>query len=313
MSVHDQRSPRQNPRVRRGRPRLIARWAILASSLLVGGAGCSLPRSLTAPERYGHGLVIVLPGIEGGGPVARGIAIGLDKGGVTSAIELYDWSVGVPGAFLINLANYPRNLEQARRIADRIVQYRKDYPGAPVHLIGHSGGGGMALLALEALPVGRRIDAAILLAAAVSPARDLRSALRRVETLYNFYSEQDFGFLKVGTTVFGDMDREFGPAAGAVGFRKPDGLSPDEQSLYDDRLRQVAWGRSLERKGVSGGHFGWASPRFAREYLAPMIVTIESRQSVERFDLRPGLARPMPQERDSRRFREQTAAELNSR
>jgi len=225
--------------------------------------------------------VFVLPGIEGRSVWNRDIALGLDEGGVTSAIEVYDWTTGVPGTFVYNLADLERNRRQARGLADRILAYRDRYPGSPVHLVGHSAGGGIAVLALEALPPGRQIDQAILLAPALSPDYDLSTALRRTRYgICNFYSTRDVSFLKLGTSLFGPIDRAFGMSAGAVAFRTPDGLNEADRALYATRLRQVRWNPRMKEVGASGSHLGWASRKFAGEYLAPLIRQNEAARPV---------------------------------
>lgn len=254
-------------------------WLLLAvfGVCLVGGLGCQLPHRVQRTDRYLRGIVFVLPGIEGRSVWNRNIAVGLDEGGVASAIEVYDWTVGVPGSLVYNLADLGRNRRQAERLARRIVEYRARYPGSPVHLVGHSGGGGIAVLALEALPPGRQIDMAILLAPALSADYDLTTALRRTRYgICNFYSTRDVGLLKVGTTVFGPIDRKPGAAAGAVGFRLPAGLDEAGRVLYAEKLRQVRWHKRLAGLGADGSHLGWASRRFAREYLAALIIRNEA-------------------------------------
>ncbi len=247
-------------------------------------AGCHVPQRVHASKRYPHGMVLVLPGIEGCSVWNRNIALGLDEGGVASAIEVYDWTTGLPGNFVFNLANLERNRRQAGKVAQRIVNYRQRYPGSPVYLIGHSAGGGIAVLTLEALPAGRQIDQAILLAPALSPDYNLSTALRRTRYgIVNFYSTRDVSFLRVGTSLFGPIDRNFGVSAGAVGFNLPDGLSEFERALYVNRLRQVRWSPRMKEVGASGSHVGWASRKFAGEYLAPLIKESEA-------------ARPLPVE-----------------
>jgi len=133
------------------------------------------------------------------------------------------------------------------------------------------------VFALEALRADQSVDLAILLAPALSPAYNLTDALARVAgELYNFHSEKDVTLLKVGTTVFGSVDREHGPAAGAVGFQTPDPWTAEARALYEARLRQVAWTPRLAEYGADGTHLGWASRAFARQYLAPIIVWHEA-------------------------------------
>ncbi len=235
--------------------------------------GCRVPARLSSAQRMERGLVVVLPGIEGRSVFNRNIALGLDDGGIQSAIEIFDWTSRIPGAFITNLSAYDRNRRQARKLADRIRRYSEAYPDNPVHLIGHSGGGGIAVMTLEALPPESNIvDMVILLAPALSPRYNLVTALRRTRRgVMSFYSKYDVSLLTVGTTVFGPIDREHGPAAGAVGFRVPPGLSRAERTLYDMRLKQIRWTPRLRRYGASGTHLGWAGRKFAREYLARFV------------------------------------------
>jgi pimeloyl-ACP methyl ester carboxylesterase len=249
----------------------------LSAAFVIPGGGCGLPGRYGTRDRYAHGVVYILPGIEGRSVWNSALARGLDRGGVRSAIEIFDWTTGVPGGFIFNLANLERNRREAARLAGKIVAQRRRYPGSAVHLIGHSGGGGVAALVLEALPAGRQIDMAVLLAPALSPDYDLMTALRRTRFgVCNFYSEHDATFLKVGTAVFGAIDRDHGSSAGAVGFRPPAGLDADGRALYRDRLRQVRWTERLAKYGASGTHLGWASEEFAREYLAPIVIRNEN-------------------------------------
>lgn len=260
------------------RVRLLAA-ALLATTL----TGCTLPDRVRAEGRYDRGVVYVLPGIEGRSFLNRNIVLGLDEGGVASAIELYDWTVGVPGSFMINLAYLERNKRQALDLAERITDYRRTHPDAPMHIVSISGGAGIAALALAALPPDVQLDQVYLLAAALSPTFDLSPALEHVrESMVAFYSEEDVGLLRVGTSLFGGVDREFGSSAGAVGFERPPGLAREAAQLYRQRLRQVRWTEALERYGADGTHLGWASRQFAREYIAPLIVENEIRRMLDR-------------------------------
>lgn len=250
----------------------LLRIVSLALCVLILLPACSTPSRLRARSRYAHGVVYILPGIEGRSVFNRNIALGLDEGGVTSAIEVYDWTTGVPGLYLANLVIKERNERAARQLARRISDYRRRYPHGAVHLIGHSGGGGVAVLALESLPRSVRVDCALLLAPALSPDYDLSPALRHTRLgICNFYSSLDVGFLGVGTTVFGSIDRDRGPSAGAIGFEPPDSLDDEETQLYRDLLRQVKWSRRLFEYGATGTHMGWTTRSFARSYLAPLI------------------------------------------
>ncbi|MFQ6048700.1 MAG: serine aminopeptidase domain-containing protein [Phycisphaerae bacterium] len=263
---------------------------VVASASILWLCSCQAPNLATA-DRMARGLVLVLPGIEGPGPINVDIARGLDDGGVACGIEIFDWSTGSPAGLLIHLADLQRNMQQARRLARRIQRYQRTYPGRPVHLIGHSGGAGIVLLALEALPEELEVTSAILLAAAVSPTHDLRPALRRTRYgIYNFYSPGDVGFLRVGTGIFGTIDRAHSSSAGAVGFRVPADLPPAGRQLYACKLHQIAWSPRMRASGHAGGHLGWANRRFVRDYLAPMIIA--QNESAAAYGAAPSRTRP---------------------
>lgn len=260
-------------------------WLLLAGAGLFPLACARTTPELATPRRLARGVVLVLPGIEGRSPWNRRLAEGLDEGGVTSAIQVYDWTTRVPGNYVGNLTDLPRNRREAFRLARWIEAYLDEHPGAPVYLVGHSGGGGMAVLTLEALAPGYAVAGVILLAPAVSPAYDLTPALRRVHTaVYNFHSEKDVSALRLGTSLFGSIDRTRGPAAGAVGFQLPPDASVDTRALYASRLRQVAWTPRLQKYGADGSHLGWTSRQFARDYLAPIIAEDEARWRVHTPD-----------------------------
>lgn len=219
-------------------------------------------------------MVLVLPGIEGRSAWNYNLARGLADGGVKAAIEIYDWGTNIPGGLLINLTDLDRNQKMAEALRDRIVAYKRTNPGRPVHVIGHSGGGGIAVLAAEKLPEDIRVSSVILLAAALSPDYDLRPALRRTQFgIFNYYSERDRVFLDAGTRVAGTIDRSFTSSAGSVGFRRPAGLEAGDRVLYD-KLQQIAWKPEMSWCGNLGDHFGWTNPGFVRRYLAPLVVDL---------------------------------------
>lgn len=242
---------------------------LVAMSIAV--SGCAYFSPAMTPERLDRGYVVMLPGIEGPSVFNSNAASGLVDGGVQSAVEVHDWSIGCSLGMLVHLQNLPRNREQARRLAAKIVRYQDEHPGRPVYLIGHSGGAGIALLTLEALPPGRRIDGAILLAGAVSRDYDLRDALSKTTRgIWNFYSPGDWLLLAAGTSLFGTIDRVHAPSAGAYGFRVPADLDAEGERQYA-KLRQVPYEFGMMSSGNFGGHFGPATRAFARDYLTPLI------------------------------------------
>lgn len=252
--------------------------------LFFAAAGCSL-NDLATPERRDRGLVIVLPGIEGPSYWNHNIARGLAEGGVDGAIEIYDWGTPVPGGLLINIADLERNRAQAARLRDYIVVYRRTHPTQGVHIIGHSGGGGIAVMAVEMLPEDQQVSTVILLAPALSPEYDLAPALRRTSGgIFNYYSQLDKALLGAGTTVAGTMDRKYTPAAGAVGFVVPKSSDSPQASAYR-KLVQIEWSPSMRFHGNYGDHMGWAARGFVRRYIAPLIQELNGPYE---FDRREG-------------------------
>ncbi len=264
-----------------GRPKRVAAVLLLAASLAPLPA-CTAPARLRSETRYDYGAVFLLPGIEGQSAWTRDVAIGLEDGGVSSAIEIYDWTTGLPGGFLFNLMDIERNRRQAKLLVDHIIAYQDEHPGRPVHVIGYSGGGGVAVLAVEALPPEHPIDMLLLVAPALTPEYNLTAALRNTRMgVCNFYSTRDTVILGIGTSTFGTIDRAFGVSAGKVGFRTPGVLEESDRLLYDSRLRQVGWSPRIQKKyGVSGSHLSWLSRRFACGYLAELIVENEAASAI---------------------------------
>lgn len=242
---------------------------------IFAGTGCSVS-DLQTPERMEKGLVVILPGIEGRSTWNYDLARGLDEGGVRCGIEIYDWGTTIPGGMLINLTDYERNQRVAQELRDHVLAYRRDHPRRAVHLIGHSGGGGVAVLATELLPREQPVSTVILLAPALSPTHDLRDALKRTQYgIFNYYSEYDV-LLRAGTTVAGTIDREYAQSAGAVGFSQPASFSAADRALYDRKLHQIKYALEMGWAAHFGGHMDWTHRPFVRRYLAPLVSSLSS-------------------------------------
>lgn len=217
------------------------------------------------PERLDRGLVLILPGVEGRSFLNLSILQGLLDAGVPYALDIVDWTTGFKGFVLYHLRGWRRNLRVANQLAERIARYRQEYPGRPVWIIGHSGGGGMALLTTNSLPDDVRVTGVILLAAAVSPGFDLRPIQQKVERgIWSFSSVLDWLFVGLGTTLFGTLDGWHTPSAGMIGFSGPvdEAFPPVVQTPY--RLEFV-------QRFNLGGHFGCAHRVFIAETIAPLL------------------------------------------
>ncbi len=253
---------------------------------IVLSTGCSLLVRPIQVKNWDKGYTIILPGIESRHLLHRDLALGLHDGGVHGTIEIYDWTTGLPPLMLLHLRGWDRNQRQAQIIAHKIVDYQNRYPDRPVHLIGHSGGGGIVLLTLEELPEERQVDTAIILNAAISPKFDLRHALRQTRCgLWNFSSMiGDSPLLISGTTIAGTIDGRQSPAAGAVGFFRPANASQRDTLLYESKLHEMPYRLKYLLHSNFGGHYGTMTRSFAAKEIAPILV--EANQDRERKNFR---------------------------
>jgi pimeloyl-ACP methyl ester carboxylesterase len=222
--------------------------------------------------RLDAGLVVSLDGIGGYNWGPQWLRQGLDEAGVNTAIYIYDWSKGPGGMWIGDLVDPVRNRESARDLARMVASYIETKPGRPVTLIGHSGGAAVVVWALEELPKGVQVERAILLAPALAPEYNLAKALRGVrKRMYVMYSYADIGLMGAGTTVMGGMDRHHGIAAGLIGFELPKKVADEDEAEYA-KVHQIGWSLSLLKAGTWGGHMGWTTIRFGREFIAPILT-----------------------------------------
>ncbi|WP_437188348.1 alpha/beta hydrolase [Planctomicrobium sp. SH668] len=229
-------------------------------------------RSLISEDRRRRGLVIILPGIEGYSCWNRNLLRGFASADVPYSIEIFDWTCGWRRLFY-NLQSDPLHCEKSIAIAEKIVAYRRQYPAAPVYLVGHSGGGGMTLKSLERLPNDQKITGAILLGVAVSPEYDYRPALSHIEKkLWNFTSLADCVILGLFTKLAGTIDEKKSICAGMVGFSKRELTVPEA-----DLFCEMPYRSEYMFNGNFAGHFGFTARSFTKHRLAPLILTNEER------------------------------------
>jgi len=235
-------------------------WAAVVAT------GCS-HQPYVSEVRLERGLVVVLSGVEGRGPLNEAICAGLDAGGVDLAIENYPWAV--PGMWWYNLRASEHHYRQAEAVARRVAEYKVDYPGRPVFLVGQSGGGAIAVWAAERLPR-NTLEGVILLAAALSPTTDLqRTVAASRRGVVNFHSRGDWVILGLGTRMAGTMDGERSESAGMVGFALPAGSSAAE--AYRE-VYQISWKPEMAGSGHLGGHLSSSARWFVRDFVAPLVL-----------------------------------------
>lgn len=239
--------------------------------------GCWRPHTPSDAE-LDNGLIYVFPGIEGGAWSMAAVYRAYRDAGIESAIRVYEWPDRA--AALTNLMSYDRNRLEAARIADEIAVYRRDHPRQPVDLVGYSGGGGMAVMTVEALPADVRVRNVILVQAALSREYDLTNLLWHVDgRLVNFHSPRDWVILGVGTRVCGTMDRTRGPSAGKDGFDLT-------RAVADESMRncveQVSWNAGMLWTGHYGGHYPIVLGEWNRRYVAPYLTSPASAKNRDR-------------------------------
>ncbi len=216
---------------------------LLLSAVLAGGCVEKEYFALTGAEK---GLVVILPGIQGIDAHSHQIRSGLVRGGVHRAMVLQSWGKPIPGlGMLLNQIDPFGVRIDAMAIADKIMRYQEVFPDKPVHVIGHSGGGALAVFIADSLADrlnagAAPIDGIVLLSPSISTIYDYTKATRACKVgILNCYNPNDTGLLGVGTTVMGNLDGWHGPAAGMLGFDSPNDLdSQEKKDAYANKLFQ---------------------------------------------------------------------------
>lgn len=244
----------------------------LLLALSVGLTGCGLkpihrPAARLQPRPY----LLHLPGITGAFGAHDKFLAALRTGGFDAQTGIYDWTNRrVP---VLVIGSKQRNREEARKVAAHIVARHRAEPDRPIYLTCESGGAGIALWALEALPQDVQVEAAVLVAPAVSPDYDLSPALRQVRSrLIALPSKRDALVLGIGTSLFGTMDRRHGASAGFAGFKPPGAPKyPEQYAKLEQHPYDAKWRSAY---GNDGAHWSALAPRFASGWLAPRLVEL---------------------------------------
>jgi pimeloyl-ACP methyl ester carboxylesterase len=230
---------------------------------------------LPGPARAGSdsptpGVVFVAGGVGGMGGLDLSVRLALGLAGVKHEVRHCYWSTGL-GRMIRDVQDTDNAREHAARLADEVRRCKEACPDRAVYLVGHSGGTGIVLAAAALLPPAT-VERIILLSPAVSPGYDLRPALRATRAeIVSFHSPLDRFWLDWGTSRFGTMiDRIHAPAAGVLGFDRPQGDAKDA-ALYS-RLVQIGWRPEMLLEQRGGLHVSTVLPLFLVRHVVPWLV-----------------------------------------
>lgn len=235
---------------------MILNWAMLP--------GCDvfwLPPVPTDDE-WQRGLVVLYPGDFNSDFEMAGFYNGLRAGGVDQAIEISHWSAPMESCFERDKfwEDFPGWAEQeARRLAD----YQVNHPGAPVTLLGFSGGGLAAIKVAEQMPPGTMVDRVLLLSAGVSPDYDLTAMLEKVrDRVIVYWSPREAQLGALLLQWLGTVDGNFEEAAAISGF-----------SHVDEKLVQIEWSEEMAAFGNYGDHLDYfMNVPWISEYVASWVA-----------------------------------------
>jgi pimeloyl-ACP methyl ester carboxylesterase len=226
-----------------------------------------IPEQAGTPDRE---VLFVVDGVGGFQFAPALVRRALRQAGSSLCTILFDWQFGLTGEIWTDLMWLRRNRVMGAKFARKLLAFRRSRPDIRIHVLAASGGAGIAVFACEALRGRPLVDSLVLACPALSPEYNLAPALRAVRRCYAMVSEKDRFILGLGTTVFGTTDRRFCSAAGCVGFRLPPGADNAVRECYR-RLYQIRWTPELRRDGHPGSHTSWASVRFVRRHLLPIL------------------------------------------
>jgi len=226
-------------------------------------------------ERLTHGCGFYFDGAGGGtkkSNYAQGVADGMLAAGYPGAGKLVTWETG-KGLVKDQDASVAYKRARAKAGAKEIMDYQREYPGAPVVLLGFSAGTAQAIFALETLPEAAQVDYVVLLGTSISRDYDMTEALKRVRNkLYIFTSTHD-RMLGVLMPLSGTADRKFhDPGAGIKGFVLSAGASAATRKLYAEKIVTIPYSEDFRKDQDKGHHFDNVKMEFIRDHVAPLLM-----------------------------------------
>lgn len=253
----------------------------LLSALIVACAGCA-SKPVWQPgyradrqERLPKGCVFYMDGAGGGtakSNYAAGVVSGMLDAGYPGAGELVSWETG-KGLMADQKASVAYKREKAKEAAEKIQDYKEDYPDAPVGILGFSAGTAEAVFALESLPEGEHVHHVVLLGASISRDYDMTKALKRVKHKLHIITSPHDRMLSIAMPLSGTADRKFhDPGAGIKGFVLPPNANEETRRLYAEKIVTIPYAKDFRKDGDEGHHFDNVKEEFIRDHVAPLLM-----------------------------------------
>ncbi len=256
------------------------RLAVFTLAVAVATAISGCATSHHAAEEFGK--TFYLDGAGNWGFGASTVPIGLEEAGYRGHVEIYIWTTSLNP--LIDQLNIGGAKLRAAALADRIEQYRRQYPDNDLNIIALSAGTGVAIWAVEALPAGVKIKNLVLLGSSLSHDYDARKALSNMAgRIYVYHSPHDV--VLGGVRMVGTIDGKRGvDSAGLVGLDPPRGAQ--------NRVRNIPWSDRYIRYGWTGAHTDCTSKEFVRQVIAKHVKrpVRDRRSAAARYSMAPMLS-----------------------
>jgi hypothetical protein len=228
-----------------------------------------MPGTILAAQKDPKPFLLHLNGIGGERVCDHWLVDGLKRGGFDAEVQYYDWTEGHIG--IEALTQHDRHVVESRKVADLLIAHHQDHPNQPIYITSHSGGCGIAVWALELLPADVKVEQLFMFAPALSPEYDLSKALTHVKgKLHIFSSSYDQIVLGTGTKMLGTIDGLRVEASGLNGFVQPEKADPKQYLKLAQHPYRAAW---LSKYGNAGSHICSLRPMFAKDYVAPILLT----------------------------------------
>ncbi len=246
---------------------------LIFTSLLTGCSGQKQEvRFKHCPIDESRGIVFIADGAGGFFGISKALNKSVKKLNLPLCLSTEKWTHGYRRVLADHIDRL-HCISEGKRIAQKVLRYRKHNPDRMIYLFGHSAGCAVALCIAENLPP-NTVDNIILLSPSISCGYDLRPSLRSSRKGIDvFYSGSD-RYLQIPMWILGNSDRRWRASAGRVGFQ-PGDVSMEDEHLFQ-KLRQHAWKEEYQALDHDGGHFGGYKAKYLEKHILPLMPSYRS-------------------------------------